>query len=112
MARASSASDLPTPVKTISAGVKPARSATSISPPELASAAVPSARSSRAMRQRGVGLQRVVQRVRIAGERLVDLAVTGRDHRGAVGVERGAEAGGKVGERHAVAVQRTLQPLK
>jgi hypothetical protein len=38
IAHASSAVVLPTPVNTICAGVKPARSATSISPPEFASA--------------------------------------------------------------------------
>ena len=43
----SSAGVLPTPVKTICAGMKPARSATSISPPELASARLPRPRSSR-----------------------------------------------------------------
>jgi hypothetical protein len=49
MARSSSASVLPTPVKTISAGVKPARKATSISPTEFASAAAPRLRSRRAI---------------------------------------------------------------
>jgi hypothetical protein len=47
-AQASSASDLPTPVKTMSAGVKPALRASSISQIELASAAAPRSRSSRA----------------------------------------------------------------
>jgi hypothetical protein len=37
----------PTPVNTISAGVKPARNATWISPAEFASARLPSARSTR-----------------------------------------------------------------
>ena len=49
IACASSACVLPTPVKTICAGMKPARSATSISPPELASAPAPRLRSSRAI---------------------------------------------------------------
>ena len=40
---------LPTPVKTISSGRKPQRSATSTSPIELASAPLPSARTSRTM---------------------------------------------------------------
>jgi hypothetical protein len=40
---------LPTPVKTMSRGANPARWATAISPPEFASARLPSARSSRAM---------------------------------------------------------------
>ena len=64
-ARSSSARVLPTPVKTISSGVKPARSATSISPPELASAP----RTERAHppddAERGVGLDGVVQPMRI-----------------------------------------------
>jgi hypothetical protein len=49
MARSSSSEVLPTPVKTIADGSKPARSATSISPTEFASAPLPSSRSSRAM---------------------------------------------------------------
>ena len=40
---------LPTPVKTICAGMNPARSATSISPPELASALLPRPRRRRVM---------------------------------------------------------------
>ena len=48
-ARSSSAADLPTPVNTMSRGVKPQRSATSTSPIELASTRLPSARSRRTM---------------------------------------------------------------
>ena len=48
-AHSSSAGDLPTPVKTICEGSKPAFRATSISHTEFASAALPSARSSRAI---------------------------------------------------------------
>ena len=44
MARSSSSRDLPTPVNTSSSGMNPARSATSISPTEFASAFTPSAR--------------------------------------------------------------------
>jgi hypothetical protein len=40
---------LPTPVKTICGGMNPARSATSISPPEFASAPQPRPRSRRAI---------------------------------------------------------------
>ena len=47
-ARSSSAGVLPTPVNTMSRGSKPARSATSISPPELASTPPPSSRTRRA----------------------------------------------------------------
>jgi hypothetical protein len=43
----SSASVFPTPVKTISGGMNPARSATSISPPELASTLLPRLRNRR-----------------------------------------------------------------
>ena len=64
----SSARVLPTPVKTMSPGAKPARSATSISPPEFASAPAPSARRRRTTRERRVGLDGVVQPMRIAGE--------------------------------------------
>ena len=78
IARASSASVLPTPVKTISAGVKPARSATSISPTGIGVGGGAEAAQQAGDGQRRVGLQRVVQRVRVAGERLVDLAVDGR----------------------------------
>jgi hypothetical protein len=49
MARSSSVDVLPTPVNTIREGSKPARSATSISPTEFASAPLPSSRSSRAI---------------------------------------------------------------
>ena len=63
-------------------------------------------------REGRVRLQRVVQGVRISAERLVDFAVAGRNHVGAVRVERGTEAGRQVGERHAAAVQRPLQPLE
>jgi hypothetical protein len=40
---------LPTPVNPMSGGMKPARSATSISPPELASTLLPRDRRSRTM---------------------------------------------------------------
>ena len=112
MARASSASDLPTPVKTISAGVNPARSATSISPPELASAAAPEAAQQPGDSQGRVRFQRIVERVRVSAERLVHFAIAGRNHVGAVGVEGGPEAGGKLDERHAAAVQAPLQPVE
>ena len=63
MARSSSASDLADAGEDdFLAGVNPARSATSISPPELASAAAPRPRSSRGDRQRRVGFERVVER--------------------------------------------------
>jgi hypothetical protein len=45
-AHSSSALDLPTPVNTMSAGVNPARRATSISHTEFASAPLPTSRSS------------------------------------------------------------------
>ena len=48
-ASSSSAAVLPTPVKTISPGSTPARRATAISPPELASTALPADCSSRTM---------------------------------------------------------------
>jgi hypothetical protein len=48
-ARPSSSWVLPTPVMTMSAGAKPARRATSISPAEFASAPAPSARRREAM---------------------------------------------------------------
>ena len=54
-------------------------------------------------RQRRVRLERVVQRVRIRPERVVDRAIAADDGGGAVDVERRALGGGKVGERHAVA---------
>jgi hypothetical protein len=46
-ARSSSSGLLPTPLKTICSGMKPARSATSISPTEFASALAPRLRISR-----------------------------------------------------------------
>jgi hypothetical protein len=49
IACSSSAFVLPTPVNTICGGMKPARNATSISPPEFASAPLPSPRSSLTM---------------------------------------------------------------
>jgi hypothetical protein len=49
IANACSSRVLPSPVKTISAGVNPARSATRTSPPEFASARLPSERRSRAI---------------------------------------------------------------
>ena len=83
---------LPTPVKTMSRGAKPARSATWISPPELASARLPSARSTRTIAERRVGLERVVDRVRILAERGVDRAVGVADRARAVDVGRCADA--------------------
>ena len=59
-------------------------------------------------REGRVRLQRVVQRVRIRGEGLVDGPVAGGDDGRAVDVKRGAFAGGDLGERHAVAGKRTL----
>ena len=70
IARSSSASVLPTPVNTICDGRNPARSATSISPPELASAAAAELAQQARNRQRRVGLQRVVEPVRIAARAL------------------------------------------
>ena len=55
-------------------------------------------------RQRRVGLERVMERVRVARERLVDGAVTRGDRGAAVDVERRAVGGRELGQRHAVAV--------
>jgi hypothetical protein len=49
IANACSSDVLPTPVNTMSAGANPARNATRTSPPELASARLPSERSSLAI---------------------------------------------------------------
>ena len=75
-AHSSSAADLPTPVNTMSRR-REARAlrATSISQIELASAALPSVAQQARDRQRRVGLERVVQRVRIVAECVVDRAV-------------------------------------
>src|SRR5262249_12184845 len=54
-------------------------------------------------RQRRVRLQRVVQRVRVAVERLVDRAVAIANRRCAVDVDRRADRRGDLGERHSVA---------
>ena len=59
-------------------------------------------------RQRRVGLERVVHRVRVRREGLVRGAVAGGDRRGAVDVERRAVGGGDVGERYAVADEGSL----
>ena len=56
-------------------------------------------------RERRVRLQRVMQRVRIAGERLVDLAVAIAERARAVDVERRPFGGGDGGQRDAVADQ-------
>ena len=82
--------DLPTPVNTMSSAAKPARRATSISQIELASTALPRPRSSCTSAERGVGLERVVQAVRVAAEGLVERRVAGTDRRRAVDVERRA----------------------
>ena len=56
-------------------------------------------------RERRVGLERVVHRVRIRRERIVDGAVARRHRRGAVDVERRAMRGGDIDERDAVALE-------
>jgi hypothetical protein len=53
--------------------------------------------------QRRIGFQRVVDRVRVAGEGLVDGAVSPGDRRGAVHVKRRALGGGDGHDGHAVA---------
>ena len=72
IANSSSSRVLPTPVKTMSVGAKPARSATS----HLAAGVGVGAAAERSQQshdgQRRVGLQRVVNRVRVRGERIVD----------------------------------------
>ncbi len=59
-------------------------------------------------RERRVGLERVMQRVRIRGKGLVRGAVARRDRRGAVDVERCAVHGGGISERDAVAHEGSL----
>ncbi len=54
-------------------------------------------------RQRRIRLERVVQRVRIAAERLVDGAIPFAQQRGAVDVDGRRGLGGDLGERDAVA---------
>ena len=102
-ARSSSSCVLPTPVKTIAEGANPARRATSISPPEFASARAAELLEERRDRERGVGLERVVQRVRIRAERRIDRAVARRDLSRAVDVDRRSRAGRDRGKRNAVA---------
>ena len=84
---------LPTPVNTIWSGRKPQRSATSTSPIELASARLPSALQQAHDGQRRIGLERVVDRVRVAAERGVERAVGGADGAGAVDVARACRRG-------------------
>ena len=58
--------------------------------------------------ERRVGLEGVVQRVRVRREGLVRGAVAGGDRRGAVDVERRAVGGGGISERYAVAHEGSL----
>ena len=56
--------------------------------------------------QHRIRLQRVVQRVRVAGERVVHGAVTFGDCGGTVNVKRSSVSGHEIGERHALTVKR------
>ena len=93
-ARSISAALLPTPVNTISSGRKPHRMATSTSPSELASAALPSAAHQPNDAERRIGLQRVVNGMRAVAERVVQAAVGGADAVGVVDVDGRADGGG------------------
>ena len=62
--------------------------------------------------QRRVGLERVMQSVRISAEGLLHFAVAGGDRAGVVDVERSAEACGELCERQAVAVDRALDAFE
>ena len=101
IACSSSAGVFPTPVKTICGGMNPARSATSISPPEFASARAAQAAQQPRDGQRRVRFQRVVHRVRMRGERFVHRTIAAHDRRGAVDVEWSA-----IGRGHALEAAR------
>ena len=92
-ARSISAALLPTPVNTIWSGRKPQRSATSTSPSELASPWLPSDAQQPDHGQRRIGLERVVNGVRVAVERLVERRVGGANQVGVVDVARRADGG-------------------
>ena len=93
-------------------GMKPARSATSISPPEFASAPAAERRAAAARSPASSSPSARSGARADSRERLVDRAVAVGDGRGAVDVERRAVSGGEVGERHAVARAAPRQPLK
>ena len=101
----SSSGVLPTPVKTSCSGMNPARSATSISPQELASAPLPRAPDQPKQGERGVRLQRIMDGMRHAGERRVKSLPRGPNRRAAVHVGGGAGRRGDVGQGDAVARQ-------
>ena len=102
-AHSSSAGDLPTPVKTMSAAEKPAF-ASQLDFPDRVRVGGAAELAQRAREtERGVGLERVMEPVRMAAEGVVDRAVALAQHGGAVHVDRGPFRFSDRRQRNAVA---------
>ena len=104
-AHSSSAGDLPTPVNTMSAGRK-ARLARQLDLPDGVRVGGAAELAQRAREsERGVGLERVVEAVRMGAEGGVDRTIAIAQHRGAVHVDRGPFRFSNRRQRNAVAFE-------